>query len=458
MKKRIGSYPHVRVEGGGRTVVSQAGAVLLVETVRKAGLDQAISAALAPWRRPRAVHDPGKVLLDVALAVAMGGDCLADVAMLRAEPAVFGPVASDPTVSRLIDTLAASGEKALQAVRSARAEVRQHLWRLADREAPDAGGTVTVDLDGVLVIAHSDKEDAAPTWKRTYGHHPLMGFVDHGPGGTGEPVAVLLRPGNAGSNTAADHITTTRMALAQLPKKYRRGRQTLIRTDSAGGTHDFVAWLTQRGRWLSYSVGMVITEQVHSHVLKVPASAWTPAVEADGEIRDGAWVAELTGDVLEGWPQGMRLIVRKERPHPGAQLRLTDADGMRLTCFATNTPGRPIAELELRHRLRARAEDRIRAARATGLRNLPLHRTAQNRIWLEITQIALDLLAWMPMLALTGTARLWEPRRLRLRLFTAAGQLVTTGRRQILRLARHWPWTSHITAALERLTHLPNPG
>ncbi|MFH9735794.1 IS1380 family transposase [Streptomyces sp. NPDC017260] len=456
MKKRIGSYPRVRIEGGGRAVVSQAGGVLLVETVRKAGVDTAISAAVAPWRKARAVHDPGKILLDVALAVELGGDCLADVAMLRAEPAVFGPVASAPTVSRLIDTLAAAGPKTLTAIRAARAEARQHVWRLAGRAAPDAGGTVTVDLDGVLVIAHSDKEDAAPTWKRTYGHHPLMGFVDHGPGGTGEPVAALLRPGNAGSNTAADHITATQLALSQLPKKYRRGRRTLIRTDSAGGTHDFVAWLAQRGRWLSYSVGMVITEAIHQHVLKVPVSAWTP--ETDGEVRDGAWVAELTGDVLTGWPKGMRLIVRKERPHPGAQLRLTDADGMRLTCFATNTSGRPIAELELRHRLRARAEDRIRNARATGLRNLPLHRTAQNRIWLGIVQIALDLLAWMPMLALTGKARLWEPRRLRLRLFTAAGQLVTTGRRRILRLAQHWPWTGHITAALDRLALLPNPG
>lgn len=457
MEKRIGSYPRVRIESGGRTVVSQAGGVLLVETVRKAGLDTAISAALMPWRKPRAVHDPGKVLLDVAMAVALGGDCLANAGMLRAEPAVFGPVASDPTISRLIDTLAASDEKALEAVRAARAEARARVWKLAGERAPDADGAVTVDLDGVLVVAHSDKEDAAPTWKRTYGHHPLMGFVDHGPGGTGEPVAALLRPGNAGSNTADDHVTTTQLALAQLPKEYRRGRRTLIRTDSAGGTHTFVAWLAQRGRWLSYSVGMTVTEQFHSHVLKVPASAWTPAVETGGGIRDGAWVAELTGDVLTGWPKGMRLIVRKERPHPGAQLRITDADGLRLTCFATNTTSLPIAELELRHRLRARAEDRIRNARATGLRNLPLHSTAQNRIWLEIVQIALDLLAWMPMLALTGTARLWEPRRLRLRLFTAAGQLVTTGRRRILHLARHWPWTGVITDALNQLALLPNP-
>jgi hypothetical protein len=154
----------------------------------------------------------------------------------------------------------------------------------------------------------------------------------------------------------------------------------------------------------------------------------------------------------------MRLIVRKERPHPGAQLRLTDADGMRLTCFATSTPGEAIAGLELRHRQRARCEDRIRNARDTGLRNLPLHGFAQNQIWLEIVQLALDLLAWMPMLALTSQTRPWEPKRLRLRLFSAAAQLVTTGRRRYLRLAAHWPWTDLINAAVERLQALPNPG
>ncbi|GAA1227504.1 MULTISPECIES: IS1380 family transposase [Streptomyces] len=458
MKKRVGYYPRVRTEGGGRGVVSQAGGVLLVETVRKTGLDGAISAALAPWQRPWAVHDPGKILLDVALAVALGGDCLADVGMLRAEPAVFGPVASDPTVSRLVDTLAAAGPKALTAIQSVRAEIRERVWKLAGTSSPNAAGQVIVDLDGVLVVAHSDKQDAAATWKRTYGHHPLMGFVDHGRGGTGEPVAALLRPGNAGSNTAADHITATQLALAQLPKRHRRGRNTLIRTDSGGGTHEFVAWLAKRGRWLSYSIGMTITDAIHQAVLMVPPSAWTPAIEPGGEIRDGAWVAELDGDCLTGWPKGLRLIVRKERPHPGAQLRFTDADGLRLTCFATNTTSVPIAALELRHRQRARAEDRIRAARSTGLRNLPLHDTAQNRIWLEIIQLALDLLAWMPLLALTGKPRLWEPRRLRLRLFSAAAQLITTARRQHLRFAHHWPWTSVITSAMQRLAALPNPG
>ncbi|MGW2189510.1 IS1380 family transposase [Streptomyces sp. NPDC001719] len=458
MRKSSGFYPCVRVEGGGRGVVSQAGAVLLVETVRKSGLDKAVPAALTPWRKDRAVHDPGKILLDVALAVALGGDCLADVAVLRAESAVFGPVASDPTVSRRISTLAAAGTRALSALRRARAEARERVWQLAGTAAPDTAGQVTVDLDGVLVIAHSDKQDAAATWKKSFGHHPLVGFVVHGTDGSGEPVAALLRPGNAGSNTAADHIEAARLALAQLPKKYRRGRQTLIRTDSGGGTHEFVNWLSARGRWLSYSVGMTITEAIHQAVLRVPDSAWTPAVEGDGEIRDGAWVAELAGDVLHGWPGGMWLIVRKERPHPGATLRFTTRDGIRLTCFATSTKNLSAATLELRHRRRARTEDRIRNARDTGLRNLPLHSSAQNRIWLEIIQIALDLLAWMPILTLTGAARRWEPKKLRMRLFSAAAQLVTHARHRSLRFTAAWPWTSLINGAINRLHTLPNPG
>lgn len=331
MNKSSGAYLRVRVEGGGRGAVSQAGAVLLVETVRKSGLDTAISAALAPWRKPRAVHDPGKILLDVALATALGGDCLADVGMLRAEPGVFGPVASDPTVSRLIDALAASGPKALTAIRTARAEVRQRVWELACADGPAADGQVIVDIDGVLVLAHSEKQDATATWKKTFGHHPLVAFVDHGQAGSGEPVAALLRPGNAGSNTAADHITTTQLALAQLPKALRRGRQTLIRTDSAGGTHAFLDWLSRRGRWLSYSVGMTITDAIHHAVLKIPKKAWTPAYDAGGTERPGAWVAEITDmPDLSSWPTGMRLIVCKERPHPGAQLRFTDLDGNRL--------------------------------------------------------------------------------------------------------------------------------
>lgn len=394
----------------------------------------------------------------MALAVALGGDCLADVALLRAEPALFGNVASDPTVSRLIAALAAAGPRVLTAIRAARAQARQHAWALAKDRSPDTGGRVTVDIDGVLVTAHSEKQDATSTWKKTFGHHPLVAFVDHGHQGSGEPVASLPRPGSAGSNTAADHITTTRQALAQLPKRLRRGRQTLIQADSAGGTHAFLNWLTQPGRWPSYSVGMTITADIHDAIKLIPKKAWTPAYDADRQVRDGAWVAEIT-DMLDltGWPKGLRLIVRKERPHPGAQLRITDLDGHRFTIFATDTPDGQLADVELRHRRRARAEDRIRAARATGLRNLPLHGTTQNQIWLEIASLALDLLAWLPMLALDGAARRWEPKKMRLRLFSAAARLVSTARTRHLRFSDRNPWTKLIIAAIGRLHTLAPP-
>src|SRR5512144_2650463 len=188
------------------------------------------------------------------------------------------------------------------------------------------------------VTAHSDKEGAAPTFKRGYGHHPLWAFADHGPDGTGEPLAVLLRPGNAGSNTAADHVRGVADALRQLPGR-RRGRSVLVRADAAGATHEFLRWLTARGRALAYSVGFPLPNDAAAAIAKIPADAWRPAYDADGEVREGAWVAELTGLLdLSRWPAGMRVIVRKERPHPGAQLRLTDVDGHRLTAFATNTP------------------------------------------------------------------------------------------------------------------------
>jgi hypothetical protein len=299
-----------------------------------------------------------------------------------------------------------------------------------------------------------EKEKASPTWKKTFGFHPMTAWADHGADGSGEPLAIVLRAGSAGSNTAADHIEATRLALAQLPRRLR-GR-VLVRTDSGGGTHEFLRWLTARSRRLHYSVGMTITEDIQAAILKVPAAVWTPAYDGDGQVRDGAWVADITGLLdLSAWPAGMRVIVRRERPHPGAQLRFTDIDGHRFTCLATDTKRGQLADLELRHRRRARCEDRIRAAKDTGLRNLPLKGFAQNQLWCEIVALACELLAWTPMLALTGTARRWEPKRLRLRLFAVAGRLARSGRRLRLRLAERWPWAGEITAAIARLQALP---
>jgi hypothetical protein len=446
----------VAVSADGQGLVSQAGSVLLWETLRVTGLSRGLSAGLEPWRAPRAVHDPGKIVADLAAALALGEDWLADIAVLRDQPELAGPVASDPVVSRLVRSLAADGPRALAAIRAARAAARERAWALAGDTAPGGdGGLVTIDLDATILIAHSEKEQATPTWKKTFGHHPMTAWADHGEAGNGEPLALMLRPGNAGSNTAGDHIEAARLAIAQLPPHLRR--TVLVRADSGGGTHEFLKWLTTRSRRLHYSVGMTITEAIADAIGKVPAQAWTPAYDGDGQVRKGAWVADLTGLLdLDAWPAGMRMIVRKERPHPGAQLRFTDIDGHRFTAFATDTSKGQLAVLELRHRRRARCEDRIRCAKDTGLRNLPLKGFAQNQVWCEIVALACDLLAWTQLLALTGTARRWEPKRLRLRLFAIAGRLARTGRRLRLRLAQNWPWAADITAAITRLQAIPS--
>jgi Transposase DDE domain group 1 len=438
-------------------MVSQAGVLLLTQVLQVTGLRRRLSEGLGRWRAARAIHDPGKIIADLAVALALGGDCLADVAVLREQPALFGPVASDPVISRLVRQLGREAPRVLTAIRAARAAAREQAWDLAGQAAPGADGElIPVDIDATIVIAHSEKEQAAPTWKKTFGFHPLTAFADHGPDGGGEPLAIMLRPGNAGSNTAADHIQVTRLGPAQLPRHLRR--QVLIRADSGGGTQEFLAWLAKPGRRLAYSAGFTITEDIAAAILAVPAKAWTPAYDAGGQVRPGAWVAEITGMLdLTPWPKGMRVIVRKERPHPGAQLRFTDPGGHRFTCFATSTKGGQLADLELRHRRRARCEDRIRCAKDTGLRNLPLHGYDQNKIWCEIVALACELLTWMQMIALTGPARSWEPKRLRLRLFSVAGRLTRGGRRLQLRLAATWPWARLTATAITRL-HALTPG
>ena len=449
--KNTARRPKITVSADGTGLVSQAGTLLLAEAARVTGLSQGLAGGLARWRAPRAVHDPGKILTDLAMTLALGGDCLADAAVLRAWPELCGPVASDPVISRLISALAADAPRALRAIRTARAAARERAWALAGERAPGAGADlIPVNIDATIVLAHSEKEKAAPTWKKTYGFHPLAAFADHGAGAGGEPLAIALRPGNAGSNTASEHIEVTRLALAQLPRKLRR--RVLIRTDSGGGTHDFLTWLASPSRHLHYSIGMTITEDMQDAILALPDRVWEPAYDAGGQVRPGAWVAELTGLLdLAGWPEGMRVIVRKERPHPGAQLRFTDVNGHRFTAFATDARRGQLADLELRHRRRARCEDRIRCAKDTGLRNLPLHGFDQNQIWCELVAMASELLAWTQMLALDGAARAWEPKRLRLRLFGAAGRIVRGGRRVRLRLAATWPWAGQLTAAITRL-------
>jgi hypothetical protein len=459
--------PWLSVITFGESLVSHAGGSLLVATARAAGLCGELSTRLRSWRGPWAIHDPGKVVLDLAVAVALGGDCAADIGVLRAQPGVFGLVASDPTVSRLVATLAGDVDAVLGVIARARATARERVWGWAG--APIADGRVVIDVDATLVTAHSEKEAAAPTYKRGFGFHPLLAYADHGDGGTGEPVAALLRPGNAGSNTAADHIEVFDAALAQLPAPWctpnEQGRRpVLVRTDAAGATHTFTHHLAAMG--VEFSVGAYLHQfDIHWVLAQLPEQAWTPAYQVAKpragqrgpiiEPREGAWVAEATGLVdLASWPAGTRLILRRERPHPGAQLRITDVDGHRIVGMLTNTPGGQLPDLELRHRRHARVEDRIRNVKDTGLRNLPFHDLTQNRIWLAIIALAADLLAWTQRLALTGAAARYEPKRLRLRILGVAGRLVRTARRTVLKIPDTWPWAREITTAHARLAAL----
>jgi hypothetical protein len=447
---------HVVADGG--SLISSAGGALLTETVRLTGLNRRLSQGLRAWRGIGAVHDPGKIVQDLASAIALGGDCLADIAVVRAQSELFGSVASDPTVSRLVDKLAADVDGALHALRQARADARAMSWQ--HRSPVPADGLVPVDIDGTIVVAHSEKESAAATFKRTFGFHPLLAFVDHGSdgdGGGGEPLAAVLRPGSANANTAADHIAVLNLALAQLPEQVRP--RVLVRTDSGGGTNAFLQHVTALG--LQYSTGIGVSIGIDRDLLaRLPRRQWTAALDSNGKPREGAQVAELTHLLPElterGWPAGMRIIARRERPHPGAQLRLTDIDGWRITVFATNTPGDDLARLEVTHRLRARAEDRIRGLKDSGLRNLPLHDFAQNQIWLETVLLAADLLAWTATLGLS-THRNAEPKRLRLRLLHVAARVVRSGRTTLLKLPTHWPWADEIVTAHARLRALPTP-
>ena len=292
--------------------------------------------------------------------------------------------------------------------------------------------------------------------KHSYGFHPILVTCDN----TNELLAVKLRPGNAGANTAADHLDVLADAIAQVPAQHRR--QLLIRGDSAAATHAVLDWLTAQTtarRRVEYSLGWAIGEAERTAIAALPASAWSPALDADGGVRDDAQVAELTGLLpLPGWPAGMRVIVRRERPHPGAQLSLfEERDGWRYTAFVTNTRTGSLQWLEVRHRAHARVEDRIRYAKDTGLRRLPSREFAINAAWCVAAAIAADLICWLQLAALDGELALAEPKRLRYRILHTCARLTRGQRRRRLRIPSSWPWATPITAAFTRIAAIPAP-
>lgn len=462
--KATGTRPKITVSADGRGVVGHAGARLLTDLAAATGLVDGFSDALSGLRRRQRGHDPGRVAVDLAVMLADGGQAIADLAVLRDQADLFGAVASDPTAWRVLSGM---DDHALQRLRVALASAREVAWAQA---AETRGGLPTataagmpipglvLDLDASIVLCHSDKENATRTWKKTFGYHPLFCFLDN----TREALAGLLREGRAGSNTTADHITVLDAALAQIPDAHRYGTPVLIRSDSAGSSFGFLAHIRGlRGRGVDarFSVGVAITEDVRQAIVRV--DRWIPAIDADGGVRDGAEIAEITGLVpAAGYPEGTRLFVRRERPHPGAQLSLFDTiEGKRHQVFATDTPagGASIQFLEARHRAHARVEDRIRTGKDSGFGRFPSRVFAINAAWLALALVGIDLLAWTQMLVCEADLAAAEPKKLRYRLLHVPARLTRSARRTRLRLAATWPWATDLVTAFTRLAALPRP-
>ena len=444
----------------GEGVVSHAGAELLREMAGFTGLIDMWDAALIGTYKAMPIHFPGAVLADLAVAIADGADSISDLKALRDQPGLFGPVASTPTAWRVLDRVS---EAHLRGLRAGRAKARERAW--AAGAGPDLSVELCLDIDATILISHSEKELAAPTWKRTFGFHPLVCFLDRPEIASGEALAGIVRPGNAGSNTAADHIEVLDMALGSLPEHARPrpddpdSPHLVIRADAAGATHDFARACRERGA--EFSFGFPITQDVRDAIVELDADEWWEAIEGDDEIRDGAWLGDVTEMLdLEAWPDGSRAIVRKERPHPGAQLSLFDLiEGFRYTAFicaprsAHEQLAHEIDALELRHRRHARIEDRIRQAKAAGLRNLPCKEVAENHAWLECVLAAADLVAWSKLICFADEPELarCEIASFRYRILHMAARISRSARVTYMRLDRTWAWAKQLALGFARV-------
>ena len=441
---RDGRPVTVEVTSDGAGLVSHAGTALVAQVADKLGLTQALSLGLAGLKARRRGHDPGRVIGDLAVMLADGGECVSDLGAVREQDALFGAVASDSTAFRVVDRIA-STPGLVDALRVAHARARARFWEL--HGAPER---LTLDVDATLITAHSEKEKAAGNDKGGYGFHPLPVDLDE----TREALGGLLRPGNAGSDTADDHTAVLDRALAQIPAEHVAGLEVLVRADSAGATHGLLDYCREGD--MRFSVGYELTESVRAAILEILDDAWVPALDQDGSVRKNGEVCEITDMVdLSAWPEGCRLIVRRERPHPGAQLSFTDHDGYRFQAILTDQPGEDIAVLECRHRQHAHVEDRIRDDKDTGLSKFPFKAFALNEVWLEIVALAHDLIVWTQALVLDGELANAEPKRVRYRLLHVAGRLASSGRRANLHLQNTWPWVTELKAAFERLKALP---
>jgi hypothetical protein len=458
----------LRLSADGEGIVAWAGAVPVRMLADRTGLTGDLSQVLAR-RGFDPLHDRGRVLADVAVAIACGARDIVDVEALRAQEQVFGPVASDTTARRALDEI---GGRARSAIGRIRAAARQHVWRLLPGGLPEARfaggmyqpGMVVLRIDGTIVQAHSKKDRATPTFKKTFGHHPVGCWIDN----TSELAALLLRTGNAGSNTADDLIAVLHEAITQVPRQWRR--RLLITCDGAGASHDLIDWAQRQNhaadRTVEYSVGFDVDADVRAAIGRLPANRWLPGLDATtGNPRGDIDVAEITDLLRERlvrtkWPRTMRVIVRRTKLAPGEQPTLFQLDGYKYSCFVTNTgPGLSVQLLDARHRAHARVEDGVRTSKDTGLGHLPSKSWTVNLAWCHAVTIAVDLLAWLKLLGCPDIDALnrAEPATLRYRLLHVPARLVRRARIRWLRVPRTWPWATALTQAFDRIRALPTP-
>ncbi|MFE4578103.1 IS1380 family transposase [Streptomyces chartreusis] len=456
----------------GKGLVGHAGAVLLRRLADRVGLTRGLAGVLpsslsAGWR------ERAGVLVQLAIAIGLGARSLLEAEQLQLHHrGLFGTAVSDSTMRRL---LAGLDDTVLIKIAKVRRRVRRQVWMLL-RLRPGgfpwltvAGrylkGWVVVDLDATIITSASKKEGAAATFKGTFGFHPLGGWCAN----TGESLAMELRAGNAGANTVDDHVRILTACLQQIPHSSQA--KLLIRVDGAGATHgllEHLEALNTKRRTVRYTVGWKITPEDETAIAKLPESAWETSLTQDGQLQEGYQVAELTGlNTREGWPEDMRLIVRRVRPSGRQMKKLTDFEkrtGWRYSITATNirhlcgiAGSHQIQFLDALHRDHAEVEDRVRTNKTMGLTNLPSTSWDVNTGWMLAANLACDLDAWLRLLALHDHDKLAhaEPQTMRLRLYHLPARLAHHARRRYLRIERTWPWATAFTTCWSRLTKLP---